>query len=259
MRIHGRRDVFPIIDGTDISRIAGTRARARARRQRLGAVVERRRVRPTASARDVGRDADRPRRRDDARVRSRSRTATMRRHRATARSGTQTTTQLLPWAFMAGANVDVTPHLEIGAEAALLAVSPVQEAAHRRRRHLPRPRARDEKNYNDSWQVSGGVRVHDLAAAPSLELMARHALRSHAGAVETRHARSADRSAHRVALRRALHRRPLSVRRELPPLLVLDPDGHRFDHVAAVELSRARREPHLHALGRSEPVTMGAS
>ncbi|MEO8845213.1 MAG: hypothetical protein ABI591_05845, partial [Kofleriaceae bacterium] len=28
------------------------------------------------------------------------------------------------------------------------------------------------KNYMDSWQVSGGVRVHDLAAAPGLDLMA---------------------------------------------------------------------------------------
>ena len=28
----------------------------------------------------------------------------------------QTTTQMLPWAFMAGANFDVTPHIEIGAE-----------------------------------------------------------------------------------------------------------------------------------------------
>ena len=30
--------------------------------------------------------------------------------------GEQTTTQLLPWTFQAGTNVDVSPHLELGAE-----------------------------------------------------------------------------------------------------------------------------------------------
>ena len=119
--------------------------RARARRQRLGTVVDARRVRPAAPARDLGRDAHRPRRRDDAKARSRSRTATTQRHPATSSIGTQKTKQLLPWAFMAGANVDVTPHLEVGARGALLAVSPVQEAAHRRHRHLPRARARDDQ------------------------------------------------------------------------------------------------------------------
>ena len=37
---------------------------------------------------------------------------------------------------------------------------------------LPVTELRSEKNYHDSWELSGGVRVHDLAAAPRLELMA---------------------------------------------------------------------------------------
>jgi len=28
-----------------------------------------------------------------------------------------------------------------------------------------------EKNYNDSWELTGGARVHDLAAVPGLDLM----------------------------------------------------------------------------------------
>jgi long-subunit fatty acid transport protein len=72
---------------------------------------------------------------------------------------------------MAGANVDLTPQLEIGAEARywlyrqykkqhtdVVGIFLVRELE-------------TMKNYNDSWQVSGGVRVHDLAAAPRLELM----------------------------------------------------------------------------------------
>lgn len=92
-------------------------------------------------------------------------------------TGTQTTRQLLvPWTFTAGGNVDVSPQVELGGEgrywlyrqyrtqrtdleglgglAALL--TPLISA----------------KNYHDSWQVSGGARVHDLAAVPALEAMA---------------------------------------------------------------------------------------
>jgi len=86
--------------------------------------------------------------------------------------GTQTTTQLLPWAFMAGANFDVTPHVEIGAEGRYWLYRQYKKQ-HTDIVGIFLVRELDTvKNYNDSWQVSGGVRVHDLPAAPHLELMA---------------------------------------------------------------------------------------
>ena len=86
--------------------------------------------------------------------------------------GTQSTTQLLPWAFMAGANVDVTPHVELGAEGRYWLYRQYK-TQHSDVTGIFLVRQLDTvKNYNDSWQVSGGVRVHDLAALPGLEVMA---------------------------------------------------------------------------------------
>ena len=86
--------------------------------------------------------------------------------------GTQTTKQLLPWAFMGGVNVDVTDHVELGGElrywlyrqydeqrTAVQGIGIVNELV-------------TVKNYRDSYEVSGGVRVHDLDFAPALDLMA---------------------------------------------------------------------------------------
>jgi len=88
-------------------------------------------------------------------------------------SGTQTTNQLLPWAFMAGGNVDVTPNVELGAELRYWLYRQYQA------QHtdvvgisLLATGLDARKDYHDSWEASGGVRVHDLAAAPALELMA---------------------------------------------------------------------------------------
>ncbi|HEY0477018.1 MAG TPA: outer membrane protein transport protein, partial [Kofleriaceae bacterium] len=88
--------------------------------------------------------------------------------------GTHTTNQLLPWAFMAGVSVDVTDHVELGGE--------LRYWLYRQYRSqrtevdgisLLRGMALEaRKDYHDSWEASGGVRVHDLAAAPALELMA---------------------------------------------------------------------------------------
>ena len=86
--------------------------------------------------------------------------------------GTQHTKQLLPWAFMAGANVDVTPNLEVGGEFRYWLYRQY-DSQHtdiddiRLLQMLDSP-----KHYHDSWEASGGVRVHGLAAAPQLELMA---------------------------------------------------------------------------------------
>jgi long-subunit fatty acid transport protein len=86
--------------------------------------------------------------------------------------GTQSTTQLLPWAFMAGANVDVTPHVELGGEGRYWLYRQYKQQ-HTDITGIFLVRALDTvKNYNDSWQVSGGVRVHDLPVLPGVELMA---------------------------------------------------------------------------------------
>jgi long-subunit fatty acid transport protein len=170
VRIHGRREVYPIINGMDVSGIAGSHPMLELDgsgwapswmiaafgkphpRVTWGATITGR-VDATMSGPveiTYGDDAPTP---GDKLI------------------GRQTTTQLLPWAFMAGANVDVSPNVEVGAEARywlyrqykkqhtdVVGIFLVRELE-------------TMKNYNDSWQVSGGVRVHDLAAVPKLEMM----------------------------------------------------------------------------------------
>jgi long-subunit fatty acid transport protein len=171
VRIHGKREVFPIVDGMDLSSIVGTHAELElggsgwAPSWEVGA-FGRPHPRLTWGANVIGRvdatmkgpvevtysdDASQP---------------------GDKLQGTQETTQLIPWTFLAGANFDLTPQLEIGAELRywlyrqykkqhtdIVGIFLVRELE-------------TVKNYDDSWQVSGGVRVHDLAAAPALELMA---------------------------------------------------------------------------------------
>jgi long-subunit fatty acid transport protein len=171
MRVHGRRYVFPIIDGNDISSLAGTKpelvldGQAWAPTWSISA-FGRPHPRVTWGAALIGRvdatlegpieitygdDASQP---GDMLV------------------GTQTTEQLLPWTLQAGVNVDVTPNVEIGTELRYWLYRQYE------RQHtdvvgifLVRE-LNTEKNYGDSWEVAGGVRVHDLAAAPALDLMA---------------------------------------------------------------------------------------
>jgi long-subunit fatty acid transport protein len=86
--------------------------------------------------------------------------------------GRQRTDQLLPWAAMAGANVDVSRNIELGAELRYWLYRQYR-SQHTEVDGIAFLRELDTmKNYHDSWQVSGGVRVHDLAALPGLELMA---------------------------------------------------------------------------------------
>ena len=86
--------------------------------------------------------------------------------------GIQRTGLVLPWTFHAGANVDVHPKVEVGVDfrywlyrqyksqhTTIDGIALVSE--------LNTP-----KNFHDAVQLSGGVRVHDLAAVPGLELMA---------------------------------------------------------------------------------------
>jgi len=86
--------------------------------------------------------------------------------------GTQTTTQLLPWAFMGGANFDVTPNVEIGTEFRYWLYRQYKEQRTEVTGIFLVRELVTTKNYEDSWEASAGVRVHDLAAVPGLELMA---------------------------------------------------------------------------------------
>jgi long-subunit fatty acid transport protein len=169
LRVHGRRYVFPIIDGNDISSLAGTKPElildgsAWAPTWSLAAFGKPH-PRVTWGATLIGRvnatlegpikitysdDASTP---GDMLV------------------GTQKTEQLLPWTLQGGANVDVTPNIEIGGEFRYWLYRQYK------RQHtdvvgifLVRE-LNTEKNYTDSWEATGGVRVHDYV--PALDLMA---------------------------------------------------------------------------------------
>ncbi len=171
IRVHGKREVFPIVNGMDISGIAGTRpvltldGSGWAPTWMVGA-FGRPSPRLTWGATITGRvdadlkgpvaidfsdDAPDP---DDS------------------LEGQQTTQQLLPWAFMAGANFDVSPHVEIAGEFRYWLYRQY-EKQHTDVKGIFLVRELETmKNYHDSWEVSAGVRVHDLAAAPRLDLMA---------------------------------------------------------------------------------------
>jgi long-subunit fatty acid transport protein len=169
--VHGERDVFPIVMGADLSRVTGSAPRL---------VLDGSGWAPTWSVGAFGRPH--PRVTWGAAVIGRV-DATLSGPIAITYSqdaaspgdslvGRQTTTQLLPWTFQAGANVDVSPHVEIGAE---LRYWLYREYTHQHTDVVGifLVRALDtEKDYHDSQEVSGGVRVHDLAFAPRLELMA---------------------------------------------------------------------------------------
>lgn len=171
VRVHGRRDVFPIVAGHDVSAITG-------RSPEL--VLDGSGWAPTWSVGAYGRPH--PRVTWGAAIIGRI-DATLDgpvqiTYSADAQSpndtlvGTQTTTQLLPWTFQGGANVDVAPQLEVGGELRYWLYRQYQRL-HTDVRGIFLVRALDlERDYHDSWQASGGVRVHDLAALPNVELMA---------------------------------------------------------------------------------------
>jgi len=171
LRIHGRREVFPIVNGVDISGLTGTRPQLELDGNGWApswsvAAFGKPHPRVTWGATITGRvDATMTgpvviTYSDDASV------------PGDQLKGTQTTTQLIPWTFMAGANVDVTPQLELGAEARYWLYSQYKKQ-HTDIVGIFLVRELDTiKNYNDSWQVSGGARLHDLAAIPNLEVMA---------------------------------------------------------------------------------------
>jgi long-subunit fatty acid transport protein len=171
LRVHGKRDVFPIVNGADISPLVGTRPEI---------VLDGSGWAPTWMVAAFGRPHPRVTwgatltGRIDAKLSgpidvTYSDDANTPGDRLT---GTQTTNQLLPWAFMGGVNADVTPQVEIGSELRYWLYRQYKQQ-HTDVEHIFLLTELDTpKDYHDSWEVSGGVRVHDLAAAPRLELMA---------------------------------------------------------------------------------------
>lgn len=171
VRVHGKRDVFPIVMGTDVSKLVGTRPEL---------VLDGSGWAPTWMIAAFGHPL--PRVTWGATVTGRVDATLSGPIQVTYSDdastpgdmliGTQTTKQLLPWAFMAGGNVDVTPQVELGGELRYWLYRQYQ-SQHTDIEHIALLQQLDTpKNYHDSWEASGGVRVHDLAVAPGLELMA---------------------------------------------------------------------------------------
>jgi len=171
LRIHGKRYVYPIINGTDLSTYAGTKPELILDGQGWAptwilAAFGKPHPRVTWGATLTGRvDAElsgpvQITFSDDATV------------PGDMLIGTQVTKQLLPWAFMAGANVDVTPNIEIGGEFRYWLYRQYRKQLTDVSGIAIVDKLETIKNYEDSWEVSGGVRVHDLTFAPKLDLMA---------------------------------------------------------------------------------------
>ena len=169
-RVHGERDVFPIVDGADLSKLTGTKPLLTLDGSGwaptyMVAAYGAPHPRVTWGAAIIGRV--------DATLSGPINVA----YSADASSpgdmlvGQQTTQQMLPWTFQAGVNIDVTPNIEVGTE--------LRYWLYRQYKNQPTDivgifllRELDtEKDYHDSQEWTGGVRVHDLAAVPKLDLM----------------------------------------------------------------------------------------
>ena len=170
-KVHGRRYVFPIIDGNDISSLAGTTPEllldgdAIAPTWSVG-VFGKPHPKVTFGATIIGKvnatlegpikvtysdDASSP---------------------GDVLAGTQKTTQMLPWTAMAGMNVDVHDNVELGGEFRYWLYRQYEEQRTEVVGIFLLRELVTKKNYNDSFQFSGGARVHGLAALPGVELMA---------------------------------------------------------------------------------------
>ena len=169
IRVHGERYVFPIVNGADVSPVVGTTPQLKldgsgwAPTWMIGAFGQPT-PRITWGAALTGRvDATltgpvEVKYSDDAKV-------------PDTLEGSQTTNQFLPWAFAAGANFDLTPHVELGTEFRYWLYRQYQNQ-HTDIVGIFLVRSLDTvKDYHDSWETSGGLRVHDLPAAPKLDLM----------------------------------------------------------------------------------------
>ncbi|NVB78047.1 MAG: hypothetical protein HOV81_06595 [Kofleriaceae bacterium] len=170
MKVHGKRYVFPVIDGNDISSLAGTKPEL---------VLDGSGLAPTYSISAFGRPHPRVTwganfiGRVDATLEGPVK-ITYSDDAASPNdvlTGRQKTTQMLPWTLQAGVNVDVTPNIEVGAEMRYWLYRQYKRQ-HTDNVGIFLVRELDtEKNYNDSWETTGGVRVHDLPGAQGLDVM----------------------------------------------------------------------------------------
>jgi len=170
IRIKGQRDVFPIFNGTDISNLAGTSPRLE---------LEGSGWAPTWMVAAFGQPHPKITwgftltGRIDATLEGPIK-VTYSDDAATpgdTLEGTQKTKQFLPWTFMAGANVDVHPNVEVGGELRYWLYRQYKQQHTDVTGIFLLRELEVQKNYNDSWQVSGGARIHDLPAIPKLEMM----------------------------------------------------------------------------------------
>jgi len=171
MKLHGRRELFPVFMGTDLSPTAGTRPLLE---------LEGSDIAPAWSAAVFGRPH--PKVTFGATVLSRIDAELEGPVSVTfsddapqpgdSLQGRHRTNFLIPWSFLAGVNVDVHPNIEIGSEFRYWMYREYDEQLSKLNpRFLIISELRTQKNFKDSWQISGGARVHDLAGAPGLELM----------------------------------------------------------------------------------------
>jgi len=169
VRIHGNRYVFPIVNGTDVSTLVGSHPELTLDGSdwvpswNLGVLatpVPRLTLGATVIARSDAR-LQGPvvvQYSDDAAAPDRL-------------QGFQETELLLPWTFMAGANVDATPQVEVGVELRYFLYRQYDRQLTKVNDIFLVQQLETVKDYRDSYAVSGGVRVHDLGRVPGLELM----------------------------------------------------------------------------------------
>lgn len=169
IRIHGRRDVFPVIGGADVSGFLGKDTElvidgsAWVPTWTAGLYLEPV-PRVTIGATVIGKSEATLSGPVEVNIGDDVGGGTM--------SGTQATRQLLPWTFMGGINVDALPFLEVGAELRYWLYRQYDEQRTDVDGILFVTQLVTPKNYRDSYEVSGGVRLHDIDPLPAgLELM----------------------------------------------------------------------------------------
>jgi long-subunit fatty acid transport protein len=168
VRIHGRRHIYPVFDGTDVSGFVGTRSELVIDGSdwmptwNLGALATPH-PRVSIGAAVIGRT--------DATIEGPVEINFGDDVGGGTWRGEQTTGLLLPWSFLAGVNVDVHPQLELGGELRYWLYRQYDEQRIDVEGILFVDELVTPKNYRDSYQVSGGARLHSLAAAPGLEAM----------------------------------------------------------------------------------------
>lgn len=168
VRIHGRRHIFPVLDGTDVSSFLGKRAELVIDGSdwmptwTLGTLITPH-PRVTIGAGIIGKTESHLEGPVEINFGEDVGGGTF--------YGDQSTELLLPWTFLAGVNVDVHPQVELGTELRYWLYRQYDEQVIDVERIIFVDEIVTEKNYRDSYQISGGGRLHSLAAVPGLEAM----------------------------------------------------------------------------------------